>query len=72
MHGDAVSHRQHAIRSSSLGLQFFYECYIFDALTVDELTVDKLTVQQSCSVVETGCRACICPPKNNDLPVHFD
>ena len=51
MHGDAVSHRQHAIRSSSLGLQFFYECYIFDALTVDELTVDKLTVQQSCNVV---------------------
>ena len=71
MHGDAVSHRQHALRSSSLGLQFFYECYILDALTVDELSVDKLTVQQSCSVVETGRSTCICPPKNNDLPVHF-
>ena len=72
MHGDAVSHRQHAIRSSSLGLQFFYECYIFDALTVDELTVDKLTAQQSCSVVKTGRSACICAHKNKDFPVPFD
>ena len=64
MHGDAVAHRQHVIPSSSLRLQFFYECYILDALTVDELTFDKLTVQQSCSVVETGRRACILPSKD--------
>ena len=69
MHDDAISHRQHAIRSSPLGLQFFYECYILDALTVDELTVDeltvdKLTVQQSCSVVETGRMAFILPSKD--------
>ena len=58
MQGDAAVHRQQAIPSSALVLQFFYEYYIFDALTVDELTV-----QQSCSnVVETGRSACICPP----------
>ena len=76
MHGDAVAHRQHVIPSSSLGLQFFYECYIFDALTVDELTVDKLTVQQSCS---EGAGPVFCPlkilylpPYDDDFPVHFD
>ena len=56
MHGDAAVHRQHAFPSSSaLVLQFLYEYYIFDALTVDELTAQK-----SCSnVVETGRSACI-------------
>jgi len=72
MHGDAAAHRLHAIPTSALVLQFFYECYILNALAVDELTVDALTAQQSCSVVKTGRSACICAHKNKDFPVPFD